>query len=121
MKIFFLKPGLFITATIIGILLAFALSPMTTPVQVEQKPIEITPVPTPAPVYVQPSVAPTVVPTGSYSTLSQEEKDALMVEELVAAVNTSMSFMLPAVIGLVVITILLSAIRTMVDRGRDRL
>jgi hypothetical protein len=55
MKIALVSPMKFIAAVIIGIVLAMAISAILAPHPVETPPIEITPVPTPAPVYIQPT------------------------------------------------------------------
>jgi len=65
MKIAFLSPLLFVAAIIVGIVLSFAITAYSVPQSVGTPVVTITPVPTPAPVYIDPSptLDKTVIPT----------------------------------------------------------
>jgi hypothetical protein len=55
MKLFYLPPKKFAEAVIIAVILSFSVSMIMLPHQVETPIVEITPVPTPEPVYIKPT------------------------------------------------------------------
>jgi hypothetical protein len=73
MKIAGLSIWYIIAAIGIGLIISFGLSFFQTPQPVDVHKIEITPVPTPAPVYIQPTIQPIIQPTqpGSAAQLAE--------------------------------------------------
>lgn len=94
-------PLLFVCAIVVGIALSFAFASFSSPHVVEQPVIVITPVPTPQPVYVQP----TAVSSG-WSGVEQNDSTSMI-----------LSFLPIAIIGVAAMSILLP-ILTMFS-GRD--
>lgn len=68
MKLFYLTPKQFFEAVIIGLVLSLTFAVLlTTPVQVESPPVKTTPVPTPKPLYIDPTEVPTPAPTHTHT------------------------------------------------------
>ncbi len=96
-------PLLFICAVIVGVALSFAFAAFSSPHVVEQPTIVITPVPTPQPVYIQPTAAP------------QQQTNWKSTDDQSATVIASI---LPiAVVGVGIMTIILGIFT--VGMGRD--
>lgn len=108
MRLAWMSPILFIGAVIIGVILSFAVTAFTSPHPVEQPVVVITPIPTPAPVYITPeptkmsipaTMAPLPTPTGGTTTFYKAQQD--IADTMTAAMNIMMLIMVIIPAGLI--------------------
>jgi hypothetical protein len=84
-----ITPGKIIIAIFLGLVISFGLSFFQMPQPVDVHKVEITPVPTPAPIYIQPTIQPTVIPPTIQPTIqpsvttSQQTMEEGLVEVMV--------------------------------------
>lgn len=126
MKIIGLTGSQFVVAIILGVALCFGITAMSVPhVVVQQEIIKITSVPTPKPVYIEPtpspvfSTSPTPVP--DTSSMSPEEAEALRLTEEMNKTISEMFKIIPMVMIAVIACFILSVVVGIVrdnDYGR---
>ena len=107
MKIAGLTPLQIIAAIGIGIVFSFALGSLTAPHPVETPPIIVTPVPTPAPVYIHPTSAPTMLPQEP----EVQPQLTMTFEDLNLAMTDLLGAMVPLVMLMTALVVLTMVIR----------
>jgi hypothetical protein len=111
MKIAFLSPLLFLAAIIVGLVLSFAITAYSVPHPVETPVIVITPVPTPAPVYINPS------PTSDKTVIPDNGKWTLTPSNSTDIVNMLPQLILVSILATAAMGLLIGLVPSV---GRDR-